>query len=66
MKAKAKLRVNDFVRVVQSTGSLGPTLYLLTWVGEGPYSQRCCIREAGNPLAGDQEFDLSMLQKVAA
>lgn len=64
MKAKAKLRVNDLCRVVQSGGGLGPTLYTVTWLGEGPYKTRCCIREAGNPLAGDQEFDTSLLQQV--
>jgi hypothetical protein len=54
-------RVNDLARVIQSGGTLGPTLYLVDWVGERGY---CTIREAGNPLAGSQEFDLSLLEKV--
>lgn len=61
MKAKAKLRVNDLVRVIQSTGSLGPTLFLIEFIGERGY---CVIREAGNPRAGGQDFDTSLLQKV--
>lgn len=56
-----KLKVNDLVRVVQSQGGLGPTLYLLEWIGE---RGACVIREAGNPLAGGQEFDLSLLRRV--
>ena len=66
MKAKAKFRVNDLVRVVDTEGQPGDQLYLLSWLGEGPYRHRCCIREAGNPLAGDREFDTSLLVKVAA
>jgi len=61
MKAKAKLRVNDLVRVIQGGGKPGPTLYLLEWIGERGY---CVIREAGNALAGGQDFDLSCLVKV--
>jgi hypothetical protein len=61
MKAKAKLCVNDLVRVIQSGGKPGPTLYILEWIGERGY---CVIREAGKPLAGGQEFDLSMLVKA--
>lgn len=61
MKAKARLRVGDLVRVIQATGALGPTLFIMDWIGERGY---CCIREAGNPLAGAQEFDTSMLQRV--
>lgn len=64
MATKAKLRVDDLVRVICADGSLGPTLFMVTWVGEGPYRHRCCIREAGKPLAGDQESDLSLLRKV--
>jgi hypothetical protein len=62
MKAKAKLRVNDLVRIITDDGAPGPTLYLLEWIGERGY---CVIREAGNPLAGGKEFDLSLLQKEA-
>ena len=58
---KTKMEVNDLVRVVQSRGGLGPTLWLLEWIGE---RGRCVIREAGNPLAGGQEFDLSLLRRV--
>ena len=61
MSNKAKLRVNDLVRVVQSNGRPGPTLYLLEWIGERGY---CVIREAGNPLSGAQDFDLSQLVKA--
>lgn len=61
---KTKLRQGDLVRIVQADGELGPTVYLLDWLGEGPYRFRCCIREAGNPLAGSQEFDTSMLRQV--
>ena len=61
MKAKAKLHVNDLVRVVQPGGKPGPTLYLLEWIGERGY---CVIREAGKPLAGGQEFDISLLVKA--
>lgn len=63
MKAKRKLRVNDLVRVVDTEGKLSDTLYTLSWLGEGPYRTRCCIREAGNPLAGDREFDTSLLRR---
>lgn len=62
MKAKAKLRVNDLVRVLQSGGTPGPTLYLLEWIGERGH---CVIREAGKPLAGGQEFDISLLVKAS-
>ncbi len=62
MSNKAKLRVNDLVRVVQSDGTPGPTVYLLEWIGERGY---CVIREAGKPLAGGREFDLSLLVKEA-
>jgi len=61
MKAKAKLRVNDFARVIQADGELGPTLWLVEWIGERGY---CVIREAGNPRAGGRDFDVSLLQKV--
>ena len=61
MKAKAKLRVNDLARVIQADGELGPTLWLVDWIGERGY---CTIREAGNPLSGSREFDLSLLQRV--
>jgi hypothetical protein len=61
MKAKRKLRVDDLVRVIQSGGSLGPTLYQVEFIGERGY---CVIREAGKPLAGGQEFDTSLLQMV--
>lgn len=42
------------------------TLFVVTWIGEadGPYANSCCIREAGRALAGDQQFDLSLLAKV--
>lgn len=56
-----KLHADDLVRVVQSDGKPGPTLYLLEWIGERGY---CVIREAGKPLAGGQDFDLSLLVKV--
>jgi hypothetical protein len=62
MKDKAELRVNDLVRVKQSGGGPGPTLYLLEWIGERGH---CVIREAGNPLAGGQNFDLSLLLKAS-
>lgn len=58
---KTKLKVNDLVRVKQSQGGAGPTLYLLEWIGE---RCQCVIREAGKPLAGGQEFDLSLLVKA--
>jgi hypothetical protein len=61
MATKAKLRVNDLCRVIQAGGDLGPTLYMVEWTGE---RGRCVIREAGKPLAGGQEFDTSLLQKV--
>ena len=61
MTKKPKLKINDLVRVIQSGGKPGPTLYLLDWIGERGY---CVIREAGNPLAGGQEFDISLLVKV--
>jgi hypothetical protein len=61
MTKKPKLKINDLVRIIQSGGKPGPTLYLLEWIGERGY---CVIREAGNPLAGGQEFDLSLLVKV--
>jgi hypothetical protein len=56
-----KLKVDDLVRVIQSQGGMGPTLYVITWIGDGG---RCAIREAGNPRAGEQSFDLSLLRKV--
>lgn len=61
MSNKAKLRVNDLVRVLDDAGKPGPTLYLLEWVGERGH---CVIREAGKPLAGGREFDLSLLVKA--
>lgn len=61
MKAKAKLRVNDLARIIQADGDLGPTLWLVDWIGERGY---CTIREAGNPLAGSKEFDTSLLSRV--
>jgi hypothetical protein len=64
MARKTKLKVGDLCRVLQSTGALGPTLFIVDYVGEEPYQNRCVIREAGNPLAGGQEFDLSCLAKV--
>lgn len=64
VKAKPTLRVNDLVRVIDTNGEPCDTLYMLTWLGEGPYRTRCCIREAGNPLAGDREFDTSLLQRA--
>jgi len=60
-------KVGDLVRVKQSGGGLnskptpGPTLYMIDWIGE---RCQCCIREAGKPLAGAQEFDTSLLIKV--
>lgn len=60
---KAKLRVDDLVRIIQADGNLGPTLWIVGWIGD-PGRGHCTIREAGNPLAGDREFDLSLLQKV--
>lgn len=59
--SKTQLRADDLVRVVQSTGAHGPTLYMVEFVGERGH---CVIREAGNPLAGGQEFDTSLLVKV--
>lgn len=62
MKTKQKkLQVNDLVRVITADDDLGPTVYLLDWIGERGY---CTIREAGNALAGSREFDLSLLRKV--
>ena len=58
---KAKLRVDDHARVIQSDGTLGPTLYVVTHVGE---RGACFIREAGNPRAAEQRFDTSLLQRV--
>ena len=61
-KAKAAtFKAGDLARVVDLDGSPGPTLYLVEWVGERGH---CAIREAGNPLAGAQEFDTSLLIKV--
>lgn len=57
-----KLRQDDLVRVVQSGGGLGPTLYVVTWVHANGCD--CEIREAGNPRAGEQTFDTSLLRKV--
>jgi hypothetical protein len=55
-------KLNDLCRVIQSGSGLGPTLYIVDYIDSVlPY--RCVIREAGNPLAGGQEFDLSLLQK---
>jgi len=48
-------------KTVRERSGPGPTLYLLEWIGERGY---CVIREAGNPLAGGQDFDLSCLVKV--
>lgn len=63
MASKRKLRVNDLVRIVMADGSTDTeVLYILTWLGEGPYKSRCCIRVAGNALAGDQEWHTSMLR----
>lgn len=63
MADKRKLRVNDLVRIVLADGTTDKeTLYSLTWLGEGPYKKRCCIRRAGDPLAGDREWDTSLLQ----
>jgi hypothetical protein len=59
--AKTKLRVNDLAKVVLADGGLGDTLWLVDWIGERGY---CTIREAGNPLAGSKEFDISLLQRV--
>lgn len=61
MRAQGKLSVNDLVRVRQSGGKPGPTLYILEWIGE---RGSCVIREAGNPLAGGQDYDLSLLVKA--
>ncbi len=61
MSKKAELRVDDLARIIQGGGGLGPTLWIVEWIGE---RCRCVIREAGNPLAGGQEFDTSLLQKV--
>jgi hypothetical protein len=61
MTKKANLHVDDLVRVIQDDGALGPTLYMIEWMGERGY---CVIREAGNPLAGGKEFDTSLLQQV--
>ena len=56
-------KLNDLCRVIQSSGSLGPTIYIVDFI-DSVRTYRCVIREAGNPLAGGQEFDLSLLQKV--
>lgn len=63
MKAKAQLRVNDLARVIQADGEIGPTLWLVDWIGDCKRGH-CTIREAGNPLAGSKEFDLSLLQRA--
>lgn len=64
MAKQPKLQVDDLVRVIQSSGSLGPTLYMIEFI-DGVRPFRCVIREAGNPLAGGQEFDTDLLRKVA-
>lgn len=61
MAKTAKLQKDDLARVVQSDGKLGPTLWLVEFIGERGY---CVLREAGNPLSGGKEFDVSMLRKV--
>lgn len=61
MTKKSKISVNDLVKVVCADGSLGDTSFIVDWIGERGY---CCIREAGNPLAGAKEFDISMLKKI--
>lgn len=62
MKANVKPRVNDLAKVIRADGTLGDTTYLVDWIGQRGY---CTIREAGNPLAGSKEFDLSLLHKIA-
>lgn len=58
---KLNLRVNDRVRVRQSQGGAGPTVYLLEFIGERGY---CVIREADNDLAGGNDWDISLLVRA--
>jgi len=54
------LAVNDLVRVRQSGGKPGPTLYMLRSIGE---RGSCTVCEYGKPNAAEQDFDLSLLIK---
>ena len=61
MASKAQLRVNDLVRVIRANNTLGPTLYIVSKIGDRGH---CSIREAANHRARDQEFDTSLLKRV--
>ena len=58
---KKKLKVGDLCRVVQATGKLGPTLYIVDWIGD---RGRCRIKEHGTDNK-PQDFDTSLLENVS-
>lgn len=59
--ARKLLSVDDLCRIIMANGELGPTLWVVTYIGE---RGRCFIREAGNPRSGEQGYDTSLLRKV--